>query len=152
MSFLDSNPFIINMRIVKKTIFIVFFTMLIALPFSYKEVKISLLIILIGFALINVRNYIITPIKKDMVYVFVFFITTNLIFSFMGVVNNNIGVWATFPLNVLWPIVYFCIFLDARFYLDFKDFEFLFKLSTAIILFLCFIILSGYSIWDSLFY
>lgn len=123
----------INIKLLKKIIFIIFFVMLISTPFAYKDAKILLLVLLLFSALANFKNYISVPIKKELLLVFTFFIATNCFFILTGVFNDNIGVWPTYPVNFIWPILYFIIFLDARFYIDYEDILFLFKVSISII-------------------
>lgn len=105
------------------------------MPFSYKEVKISLIVLLLLFALVNTRNYLSTPINKNILFVFSIYIVTNCLFVLIGILNNNIGVWRTLPVNLIWPILYFIILLDARLYVGLNDIELIFKISLAIIIF-----------------
>jgi len=108
--------------------------MLISMPFAYKDFKISLLVLLLLFAIVNIRNYLTTSINKNLLFVFSFLIVTNCLFILIGIFNNNIGAWPTLPVNLIWPILYFIILLDARFYIDFKEVVLIYKISLTIIL------------------
>jgi hypothetical protein len=71
--------------------------------------------------------------------VFTFFIFSNGLFVLLGLYNKNVGAWATLPINLIWPILYFIIILDARFYIGYKEIELIMRLSLIIIAFYTFL-------------
>jgi hypothetical protein len=123
----------LSVSAIKKVIFCTFFIMLISLPFAYKEFKIVLLILLLLFALLNANKYLTTVVNKDLLYIFIIFFVANCFFILIGIFNNNIGVFPTLPVNLIWPILYFIILLDARFYIDYKEIVLILKISLTII-------------------
>ena len=124
----------ISINNIKKLTFCLFFVILISFPFVYKELKIIILVVLLLFAIGNFRQYVNTPISRNLLFVFSFYILSNCFFIILGIINRNIGVWPTFPVNFLWPVLYLIILFDARFYITINDVDAVFKISFIIIL------------------
>lgn len=123
----------LNLFLVRKYIFSIFFVLLIAMPFEYKGFKIFLLLLLLSFSFLNIGNILNSKINKSLLFVFIIFIVANIFFLLLGIINNNIGVWKTLPVNLIWHILYFIILLDSRFYIEIKEMDFILKTSFLII-------------------
>lgn len=134
-----NSKLVVSVIGIKRIIFCTLFIMLISMPFVYKEIKILLILLLLLFALFNLKAYLTVSVDKNLMTVFIFFILTNGLFVLLGMFNKNVGAWATLPINLIWPILYFIIILDARFYIGYKEIELIMKLSLIIIAFYTFL-------------